>query len=105
MGVEQGRDPELLLGHSESQTVVSIHIIRIKAIVINQMRMEVVDDGAEGEATPPAGGHVKDINIDIARSDLLCPGLEGLGACDRHGEGLEITVMMYLALLCDVKMI
>ena len=93
VGVQQRRDPELLLRHRESQTVVSKHIIRIQTLEINQMWMEVMDDSAEAESVPPACGHVENVDIPVACRDLFCPGLKGLCPCERHRGGLEITVM------------
>ena len=53
----------------------------------------MVDDGTEGQATPPAGSHVQDVHVGIASSDLLAPGLQGLGP--RHGHVLPASCQVF----------
>ena len=76
----------MLFSHIESQTIVSENIIRVKTVIVDQMRVVVVDDGAEGEAAPPAGGHVQDVDVGVAGGDLPGPGLQRLGSSHCHDE-------------------
>jgi hypothetical protein len=43
-----------------------------------------VEDGAEGEAVPPAGGHVVDGNPWVSLGDPTCPHLQRLRSLHRH---------------------
>lgn len=40
----------------------------------HQLRPEVVDNGTQGQATPPGCGQVRDVDMLVALSLLLTPG-------------------------------
>ena len=84
LGVQQGRDAKLLLGHVEGQAVVAEHVVRVQAVEVNEVGVVVVDDGAETEAIPPACGHVDDVDILVLRRDPLGPGLQRFGSGQSH---------------------
>ena len=84
LGVQQRGDPKLLLGHVEGQTVVPEHIVRIQAVIVNEMRIVMVDNGAEAETIPPARRHVDDVDILVLGRDPLGPGLQCFSSGQSH---------------------
>lgn len=41
---------------------------------LHQLRPEAVDDGTQGQATPPGCGQVSDVDMLVALGLLLAPG-------------------------------
>lgn len=80
LGIEQGGDPQLLLRHVEGQAVVAEHIVRVQTVVVDKMRIIVMDDGTEAKTTPPTSRHVDDVDILVVRRDPLGPGLQRFGS-------------------------
>ena len=75
LGVQQGGDAQVLLSHTEGQRIVTKDIILIKTIKVNELWTVMMNDGTEGQPTPPASGHVQDVNIAISLSHPPAPGL------------------------------
>jgi hypothetical protein len=78
LGVQQGGDAQVLLSHTEGQRIIAKDIILIKTIKVNELRTVMMNDGTEGQPTPPAGGHVHDVNIAICLRHSPAPALRGL---------------------------
>ena len=89
LGVEERRDPEVLLRHGEGQLVVAEHVLGVEAVEVDEVGAVVVDDGAEAEAAPPAGRHVVDADAGVVGRHPAAPRLQRLGPVQRHPGGLR----------------
>ena len=74
--VEQTRDSEELLCRGEGEVTVVGGFGRGEETEVDEVRPELVDDGTEGPAVPPAGGHVPDVDAGVAGEDGPAPGEE-----------------------------
>ena len=74
----------MLLGNGESKFIIAKDVLGIKALEVDELGAKVVDDGAEAEPAPPAGGHVEDGDALVALRHPLAPSLEGFRALHCH---------------------
>lgn len=90
----------MCLSHPKSELVVAVDVVGIKAVKVDQVRPEVVDDGAEAEAVSPRRRHVDD--VDLAVGDMLAPVLQVLGALQGHSLACSwSTTADVKRVLCD----
>ena len=68
----------------EGELVVGEHVIGVKTFKVEEIRAVVMDDGAEAQPVPPAGGHVEDVDPGVVLGDPAAPGLQGLRPVERH---------------------
>ena len=73
--VKQAGDAELPLRQGEGESVVIEDVGRVKAVVVQKLWPEVVDDGAEGETRPEGAGHVLYPHIVVASHHSSDPNL------------------------------
>ena len=73
--VEEAGNAELLLSHPVGEGVVPQHVLPAQAGELDELRPEVVDEGAEGEPVPPAGVHVDDVDILVGVRHPTTPDL------------------------------
>ena len=66
----------LLFSNLVSQLIVLEYVLTFEAAVVDEVGSEVMDHGTEGETVPPAGVHVYDVHILIARCHSSTPDLE-----------------------------
>lgn len=76
--VQESRDSQLLLCHTEGQFVVLIHVIFLQRIEIYEVGPVPVDKCAEGQAVPEARGHVGDAHVPVALALEPTPLLQRL---------------------------
>lgn len=63
--IQESRDPQLLLCHTERQFVVLIHIFFLQRVKIYEVGPVPVDERAERQAVPEARGHVGDAYVPV----------------------------------------
>ena len=85
--VQQSRDPQLLLRCFKGQPAVGLYVPGIKAGKVNEVRAVAMEDGAEGEAVLPGGGHVEQPHTGVAGCHSTGPDLQDLTAFDSHFNG------------------
>lgn len=78
--VEERRDSQELLGRGEGKVTVISRVSRREETKVDQVRPELVDDGTEGPAVPPAAGHVQYVEAGVAGEDGPAPGQETSGS-------------------------
>ena len=78
LGVQQTGNTELSLGKTEGEAVVLQNVLGVEAVVVNELRSKVVEDGTEGEAGPEGPGHVLDPDVVVAGHHSPYPDLNGL---------------------------
>jgi len=87
LGVKQARDVEHFLGDGEGKLEVLGGLVRLEGSEVEQGVVEVVDEGAEGEAVLPRGGEVVDFDAGVALREnelmlrLLSLQLSCVGTC------------------------
>ena len=74
----------MLLGNGEGKFIIAKDILRIQALEVDELGAKVVDDGAEAEPAPPAGGHVEDVDALVALRHPLAPSLQSFRALHCH---------------------
>ena len=90
-GLQQSRDVELSFGQFEGRVTVVVGHVLVETVKLNQVRSEPSNDRAEGEAGPPGGGEVIDVDPGISLSHLLAPLLEPCYSCVEHGGDLTLS--------------
>ena len=66
----------LLFSNLVRQLIVLEYVLAFEAGVVDEVGPEVMDHCTEGETIPPAGVHVYDVHILIARCHSSTPDLE-----------------------------
>ena len=74
----------MLFGNREGKFIIAKDVLWIEALEVDELRAELVYDGAEAEPAPPAGGHVEDVDVVVALGHPLAPSLEGFRALHCH---------------------
>jgi hypothetical protein len=80
LDVEQTRDAQAL-GHAEGQLEVGLGVVLVERVVIDEMRLVLVDERAEGHAVLPVGREIRDrrgVHVTVARSLLSAPEEQSL---------------------------
>ena len=74
----------MLFGNREGKLIIAKDVFWVEALEVDELWAKVVDDGAEAEPAPPAGGHVEDVDALVALRHPLAPSLEGFRALHCH---------------------
>ena len=74
----------MLLGNGEGKFIIAKDVFWIEALEVDELGAEVVDDGAEAQPAPPAGGHVEDVDVGVPLRHPLAPRLQGFRALHCH---------------------
>jgi hypothetical protein len=102
--VEKGGDAQLVLGGLEGQRVVFEYGGRLQRVEVDEVRPEMVDDGAEGEAVAEGGGQVGDVDVGVGRGDPLAPDLQRAHAFPLywHSEKRNSRILMQRYILSQL---
>ena len=74
--VQEAGNTQLCLSQTEGQAVVVQHVRRLEALVVQEVRPEVVDDGTESQAVPEGGGHVVNPHVLVVPHHSSSPDLK-----------------------------
>ena len=80
LDIEQARDAEPL-GHAERQLEVGLGVVLVQRVVVDQVRLMLVDQRAEGHAVLPVRGEVGDgrrVHVAVASRLLARPQQQAL---------------------------
>ena len=76
-GLQQRWYVQLCLSQTEGRLAVVEGVVHVKTVELDEVWPEPGDDGAEGEAGPPAGAEVLDCDPRVSCSDLAAPLQQG----------------------------
>ena len=79
--VQEAGNTQLSLSQAEGQAVVGEDVGRVEALIVQEMRPEVMDDGAECEAVPEGSWQVLNPHIVVVRHNPSCPDLNKRFSC------------------------
>lgn len=65
---------------------------------VDEVGPEAVEDGAEGEAVLPAGGHVGDLDARVSLGDAATPYLQGPGTLHGHPTQTRVISAIFFQL-------
>ena len=79
--VQEAGNTQLSLSQAEGQAVVGEDVGRVEALIVQEVRTEVMDDGAECEAVPEGSWQVLNPHIVVVRHNPPSPDLNKRFSC------------------------
>ena len=76
-GLQQRRNFQLSFSQAEGHLAVVEGAVDVQTVELDEVGPEPGDDGTEGEARPPGGGEVGDVDPGVAGGDLATPLVQG----------------------------
>lgn len=81
---------EIAAQRQEETNSMSVEVLHPSGFngFLHLFRMEVMENGTEGQAVPPGGAEVGDLHPFVTLGDFLTPFQEGLAGLDQAGGAL-----------------